>query len=209
MLAVALIVPPVEQKTLRNVFIEHFLAKFFHDPDILSQPVKRQAGENIRRRPVIADQPVVIVQRDHSVPQTLQNFCSRQMAEIIIPAAPDHNDHHRHRDPKRYRRKIKYRHPFTDIGGKHKHRQGRNPQNRPILTIHLPVRAFTNRSHQCVDTKRIGNDNPTKQKQHIQRSVSDADMIKSVRSRTPADFLIKQTVPVKKYRRKHKKANCA
>ena len=92
-LVMAFVMLLINRKTLGGILIQHFLPEIFHYPDILSQPMGRQTGKNLRSRTIIADQPFMIVQHDHPVAQALQNFCCRQMAEIIITAAPDHNNH--------------------------------------------------------------------------------------------------------------------
>ena len=61
-LAVAFIMPPVKQKTLRGILVQHFLAKILQHPDIFPQLMGRQAGEDICRRHIIADQPIMVIQ---------------------------------------------------------------------------------------------------------------------------------------------------
>lgn len=130
------------------------------------------------------------------------------MAEIIITAAPDHNDHHGHGYGQSHRRKIKHVYDFADISHQHDDRQSGNAQDRPILTVDLPVRALTDSPDQCAYTKNIGNNNTAEQKKHIQRAVSDADMVKPIRIRHPLDIPVKKTVPVKKHGWQNKKAHC-
>ena len=107
LLAVALIVLSVHGKAPGDVLVEHFLPELLQHPDIFPQLMLGQAGQDLGRGPVVADQPVVVVQRNHAVAQVLQHLLRRQMAEIIAAPAPRHNHHRRsrgHTAPKQTRR---------------------------------------------------------------------------------------------------------
>ena len=150
--AMAFVLPSVNRKTLRIIFVQYFFTEIFHYPDVLPQLVGRQTGKNICRCPVIADQTVMVIQRNHAIAQAFQNFFRCQMAEIIITPAPDYNNHQRHRYSQRHRGKIEYFHKFADIGYQHNNRQGGDSQNRPILTADFLIRTLADCAHQCVDT---------------------------------------------------------
>ncbi len=112
MLAVTLVMLPVDGKAPGNVFVEHILAEVLQHTDIFAQLVVRQMSKDIRGSPVIADQSVVVIQCNDTVAQTFQDFLGRQMAEIIITAAPDHNNHHGHGNGQRHGSQVKYLHDF-------------------------------------------------------------------------------------------------
>ncbi len=198
----------IDGKTLRNVFVKHFLAEVLQHADVFSQLVVGQMGKDFRRRSVVIDKPVVVIQRDYAVSQIFQNLFRRQITEIIITAAPDHNYHHGHGNGKRHGRQIKYLYNLKDISHQHKSGQGGDCENRPILPVNLLVRAFADSAQQRIDAKDIGNDNATEQKDHIQRPIGNADMIKTVCVRQPLDVLVEKAMPVKKYRRKGEKTDC-
>ncbi len=208
MLGMAFVMPFVDRKTLGNILMDHFLAKVLNYPDIFSQLMSRQAGKNICRSLVVADQTIMVIQYDYAVSQTLQNFLGRKMTKIVITAAPDDDNDHSHGNHQRNRSKIKYLHQFTDICDQHNDRQSGNPKNRPILAVHLSVRALMNRAYQCVNAQRIRDDDTAEQKKHIQGPICDIDMIKSTRTRYPLNLPVEQTMPVKKYRRQRKETDC-
>ena len=139
LLAVALIVLSVHGKAPGDVLVEHFLPELLQHPDIFPQLMLGQAGQDLGRGPVVADQPVVVVQRNHAVAQVLQHLLRRQMAEIIAAPAPRHNHHQRHGGGQRHRSEIEHHDELAHIGDKHHNGQEGNAQNRPILTVDLLV----------------------------------------------------------------------
>ena len=198
--AVALVVLPVDGKTPGNVLVEHLLPEILHHPDILPQLVGGQAGENVGRRPVVTHQPVVVVQGDHAVPQAFQHLLRRQVPEVVVAAAPHHDDHHGHGDCQCHRRQIEHVGQLEHIGHQHNDGQGGDDQDRLILAADLPVRAQADGPHQGENTKRIGDDDASNHEQHIQRPVGNADIVEAVRSGQPLKLPVKQAVPVEKYR---------
>ncbi len=206
-LAVAFIIPLVNGKALGNVLIEHFLAEIFDHADILSQPVRGKTGKNICRRPVIADEPVMVIQRNHAVAHAFQDFCRCQVAEIIIPAAPDYNDYHGYGNRQRNRRKVKYVHQLKHISKQHDNRKCGDSQNHPVLAADLMVRALPDCTHQNIYTQCIRNHYTAEQKKYIQRPIGNTDMIKSARIRHPLHIAVKKPIPVKEHRWQRKKAD--
>ena len=200
LLAVALVVLPVDGKAPGDALVEHLLPEILHHPDILPQLMGGQAGKNIGRRPVVAHQPVVVVQRDHAVPQALQHLFRRQVAEVVVAAAPHHDDHHGHGDCQCHRRQIEHVGQLEHIGHQHNDRQGGDDQDGLVLAADLPVRAQADGPHQGENTKRIGDDDASNHEQHIQRPVGNADIVEAVRSGQPLKLPVKQAVPVEKYR---------
>ncbi len=92
MFAMAFILMPIEGKTVWCLLNKHLLTEILHHPDIFPQLMCRQTVENIRCRPVITHQTVMVIQRNNSVTYAFQDFLRCQMAEIIITAAPDHDE---------------------------------------------------------------------------------------------------------------------
>ena len=160
-------------------------------------------------RPVIADQSVMVVQRDHAVAQTLQHLLRSQMAKIVAAAAPHHNHHHGHGDRQRYRGEVEHLNQLEYVGCQYHNRQRRNPQNRPILTADLLIRAQTHRPRQSMYGKHIGNYDTGNHKKDIQRAVRNTDIVKTLCRGEPLHFPVEKAVPVKKYCRQHKEVDKA
>ena len=126
------------------------------------------------------------------------------MAEIIITPAPHHDDYHGHGDGHGHGREVEHLHQFEHIARQHDHRQGGNPQNRPVLAVHLPIRAHMDGPGQSEYAQPIGNDDAGEHKKRVQRAVGDADIVEPVRGRQPSDLSVEKAVPVKEHRGQHK-----
>ncbi len=205
--AVALIVLPVDGKALGNVLVEHLLPEALQHPDIFSQLVRGQAGKNVGRGPVVADQAVVVVQGDHAVPQAFQNLIRRQMAEIVIPAAPHHDDHHGHGEGQSHRGEIEYGYQLAHIKNQYDHGQGGYGENGLILAADLLVGAEAHRPHQGMYGENIGDEDAGDHEQGVQGTVGDADIMEPVRGGQPLKGLIEKAVPVEEHRGQHTKVD--
>ena len=207
LLAVAFVMLPVDGKAPGDAFVEHLLPEVLQLPDILPQLVLGQAGEDLGGGPVIADKPVMVVQGDYPVPQALQHLFGRQAAEVVVAAAPHHNYHHRHGDGQSDRREVEHCGELEHIGHQHRHGQGGDQKDGPILPADLLVQPAPDRPGQGVDGQDIGNHDAGNQEEGIQGAVGDADIVKAVGSGQPLKFPVKQAVPVEKHRGQNEKVD--
>ena len=196
LLAVALVVLSVDGKAPGDALVQHLLPEVLHHPDVLPQLVLGQAGEYVGRRPVVAHQAVVVVQGDDPVSQALQHLFRRQMAEVVVPAAPHHNDHHSHGQGQRHRRQVEHVEQLQHVGRQHNDGQGGYAQDGRVLAADLPVGPQADGPHQRKDTQGVGDDDPGEQEHEIQRAIAEIDMIKSSHAGHPPDVPVEQSVPV-------------
>jgi hypothetical protein len=200
LLAVALIVLAVDGKAVGDVLVEHLLPEILQHPDVLPQLVGGQAGEDAGRRPVVADQPVVVVQGDHAVPQALQDLFRRQVAEVVVPAAPHHDDHHGHGEGQREGGEVEHGDELGHVGDQHDDGQGGDGQDGLVLAADLLVGAEAHRPHQGMYGENVGDHGAGDHEQGVQGTVSDADVVEPVGGGQPREVLIEQPVPVEEHR---------
>ena len=182
-----------------DVLVEHLLPEVLHHSDVLPQLMGGQAGKDEGGRPVIADQPVVVVQGDHAISQAFQHLLRRQVAEVVVAPAPHHDDHHRHGDGHGHRGEVKHLGELAHVSDQHHHRQGGDAQDGPVLAVDLMVRTQIYRPHKGKNAQDVGNHDTAQHGDEIEWAVSNADIVEAVRCRQPLDVLVKKVVPIEKY----------
>ena len=208
-LAVALVMLPVDGKAPGDVFVEHLLPEILHHPDILPQLMGGQADEDLGGGPVVADQPVVVVQGDHAVPQALQHLFRRQMPEVVVPAAPHHDDHQGHGEGQCRRGQVEHLGELAHVGHQHDDGHGGDCKYGLILAVNPLVRTEADGPRQGMDAKNVGDEDAGHHKKNVEGAVGNADVGKAALGGQPLKLPVEQAVPVEKYTGQYKKVDGA